>query len=271
MDLYCTEGSKIGLIGSAFFAGTFVGSFFLPRLSDVYGRKPIHLLGLMIFVAVVFSSFFMKSIGMSYFLLFMGGISEAGRYYVAYIWCVEFFPRRAQTKVGLAIFTVFGISMTLIGLRFWFVAPRVWTWNAYVSIVLALFSFTMCALWTPESPRFLHSHQLYDEAGTVMQQINKTNKKEKGAEFRFTSDEDASSQIELTGTLRELWGNRKLRCNLLIMMVEWSYSSFAFFVVPFYIAKVDGNMYLFSICTAVAELFSVVICLVVINKKYDLT
>jgi hypothetical protein len=55
------------------------------------------------------------------------------------------------------------------------------------------------------------------------------------------------------------------------MMVEWSYSSFAFFVVPFYIAKVDGNMYLFSICTAVAELFSVVICLVVINKKYDLT
>jgi len=53
-------------------------------------------------------------------------------------------------------------------------------------------------------------------------------------------------------------------------MFEWSYSSFSFFVVPFYLAKVDGNMYLFSLCTAIAEILSVLICLVVIQYKYNL-
>ena len=54
------------------------------------------------------------------------------------------------------------------------------------------------------------------------------------------------------------------------MMVEWSYSSFSFFVVPFYLAKVDGNMYLFSVCTAIAELLSVVICLTIVNYDMNL-
>ena len=76
--------------------------------------------------------------------------------------------------------------------------------------------------------------------------------------------------LKLEGSLTELWQNKTLRTNLLIMMVEWSYASFSFFVVPFYLAKVDGNMYLFSVCTAVAELLSVIICLTVVNHNMNL-
>ena len=78
------------------------------------------------------------------------------------------------------------------------------------------------------------------------------------------------SVLVLQGTLRELWANKTLRINLMIMMVEWSFSSFSFFVVPFYLAKVDGNMYLFSLCTAIAELLSVAICLIVTYYKCNL-
>ena len=175
MDLYCTSSFKIGYIGSAFFAGTFVGSFILPRAADIYGRKPIFLLGLVIFIGVVVASLFDKSLGLCYFLLFMGGISETGRYYVAYVYCVEFFPKQMQANIGLAIFSCFGTAMVLIALRFWFIEPRVWTWNAYLSITMALISFIATLIWMPESPRFLHSRKKYAEADAIMNKIARIN------------------------------------------------------------------------------------------------
>jgi len=41
----CSPKKDFGLFGSTFFFGCVVSSFILPRLSDVYGRKPIALLG----------------------------------------------------------------------------------------------------------------------------------------------------------------------------------------------------------------------------------
>lgn len=116
MDLYCVSEVAIGLIGSSFMAGSFVGSFILPRAADIVGRKPMFLTGLVIFMAVVITSLFCKSLYLAYFLLFMGGISETGRYYVAYVYLVEFMPIRLQNNAGLYIFVVFGFVMTYIAL-----------------------------------------------------------------------------------------------------------------------------------------------------------
>ena len=76
-----------------FFVGTFTGSFVLPRASDIYGRKPLTLLGLVIYFSVVTSAFFVKNVYLMYFLIFMGGISETGRYYVAYVYIIEMMPK----------------------------------------------------------------------------------------------------------------------------------------------------------------------------------
>jgi hypothetical protein len=51
-----------------------------------------------------------------YFLLFMGGIGEVGRYYVAYVYNVEMVPQKRQNDTGLFIFLVFGFAMTYIAL-----------------------------------------------------------------------------------------------------------------------------------------------------------
>ena len=74
--------------------GAFVGSFILPRAADVVGRKPMFLLGLAIYVAVVIILYFNTNLYLAYVILFFGGISETGRYYVAYVYCVEFMPKR---------------------------------------------------------------------------------------------------------------------------------------------------------------------------------
>lgn len=66
----------------------------LPRAADIVGRKPMFLLGLTIYMCVVVSLLFCTNIKLAYFLLFMGGISETGRYYVAYVYLIEFWPNR---------------------------------------------------------------------------------------------------------------------------------------------------------------------------------
>jgi len=94
MDLYCTSSADIGLIGTMFLVGCFVGSFMLPRAADIIGRRPMFILGLCIFISVVVASLFCTSYYFCLFLLFMGGISETGRYYVAYVYLVEFMPEK---------------------------------------------------------------------------------------------------------------------------------------------------------------------------------
>ena len=150
----------MSMIGSMFFVGTFSGSFILPRAADIYGRKPLFLIGLSLYICVVIALYFVKSLYMLYFLLFLGGISETGRYYVAYVYAIEFMPQRVQDSTGLYIFLVFGIAMTYIALQFWFITKDVFV-NNWIALCLALISLVTVTIYMPESPRFLFSNKKF--------------------------------------------------------------------------------------------------------------
>jgi MFS family permease len=82
------------MIGSCFFVGAFFGSFVLPRLADVVGRKPMFQLGLVLYIVTVVGMIVSTNRIVLYFLLILGGISETGRYYVAYVYAIEILPKR---------------------------------------------------------------------------------------------------------------------------------------------------------------------------------
>ena len=78
---------------------------------------------------------------------------------------------------------------------------------------------------------------------------------------------EAAAVETLEGTLRELFGIKIYRNNLFIMMVVWSFGSWAFFVVPFYLAEIKGNMFLMSLMTALAEIVATFICMFAIHGR----
>jgi len=158
MDLYCTESFEMSLIGSMFFLGAFAGSFILPRAADIVGRRPIFLLGVSIYICVVVGLYFCDNLYLLYFLLFAGGISETGRYYVAYVYVVEMMPKNVQDTAGLYIFMVFGVAMTYIALQFWFLTKDVYV-NNFIALGLALISLVSVTFWLPETPHFLYSRK----------------------------------------------------------------------------------------------------------------
>ena len=79
--------------------------------------------------------------------------------------------------------------------------------------------------------------------------------------------EEASNVMNLKGSIRELFSIRVYRNNLIIMMIVWSFASFAFFLVPLYISQAKLNLFLISICLAVAEIISSFICLFITHNR----
>ena len=91
--LTCSSELAMSMIGSCFLIGCFVGSFVLPRLADIVGRKPMFILGLVLYIITVLGLYFGTTKPVLYSMLVLGGISETGRYYVAYIYAIEIMPK----------------------------------------------------------------------------------------------------------------------------------------------------------------------------------
>jgi MFS family permease len=72
-----------------------VGSFILPRLADIYGRKAMFILGLVLHLVTVAGLLSSKNVSVLCGLLMLGGVSETGRYYVAYVYAVEYMSKKA--------------------------------------------------------------------------------------------------------------------------------------------------------------------------------
>ena len=94
LDLTCQPGWKIGMIGSAVFIGWFVTLLFVPRLSDVYGRKKIYLIGMYVDWILFIAIFFCKSLDGMIIITFVFGLMTTNRCGVGYVYMMELMPKR---------------------------------------------------------------------------------------------------------------------------------------------------------------------------------
>jgi len=74
---------------------------------------------------------------------------------------------------------------------------------------------------------------------------------------------EAQDESRLKGNLRELFRIRIYARNLLCMIVVWSYGSFGFFLIPFYLDSINANLYVLAIAMGSAELFASGACAVI--------
>ena len=138
-----------------------------------------------------------------------------------------------------------------------------------IATMLAVLSLVITYLVLPESPRYLEGKRKFEEANKVLAKIQKYN----GNTSKFfltdkTYDTTATathSEIETAETLKgsylELFSIPVYRKNVFIMMIIWSFGSFAFFMVPYYLKNVKADIYNLSIATEVAEFLASVACL----------
>lgn len=102
LDLVCTGGNKIGLIGSMFFAGWVTTTLVLPPLADKIGRKWIVTISMLVTAGSMATMYISKSLALTITMMFLAGAATSGRTAVGYIYANEFLTPRWQVAYGTA-------------------------------------------------------------------------------------------------------------------------------------------------------------------------
>lgn len=92
MNLLCEEKSKIGLIGSIYFAGVVFGIVILPPLADLIGRRWPVLIGNIVLIICMIGLIFTHNLYEAYVYMFLDGVSFAGKVIVCLTYVIEFTP-----------------------------------------------------------------------------------------------------------------------------------------------------------------------------------
>ena len=100
LNLTCVPKSRVGLLGSSLFIGWTASAIVLPRLSDLYGRKIIFIVS-MVIQAIAFAGFFVsRNIDLSTGCMFLMGVASVGRCSISYLYMMELLPANRQVLFG---------------------------------------------------------------------------------------------------------------------------------------------------------------------------
>ena len=92
LDLTCTSGAKVGLIGSMYFFGLAASAIVLPRISDIFGRKKIYFIAMALHLIVYFVFLVSTSLTLNIVMILLFGALSVGRASIGYIYMQEFTP-----------------------------------------------------------------------------------------------------------------------------------------------------------------------------------
>lgn len=178
-DLKCEKQSftsPIALLGSMQFVGWAISAAITPRLSDIYGRRPIFLASMLIQLVALIAIFISRHVWVTVGLIFLFGIGGVGRSSISYLYMQEFLPQNKQTLVGTILQLNNGFVAVYTVIYYWFIS------NWWIPINVfggALTLVSMVGVWfLPESPKFLITMKRYDEARVAISTIARVNKQE---------------------------------------------------------------------------------------------
>jgi MFS family permease len=145
LDLLCLPKSEIGLLGSSLFVGIICTVIWVPRLSDIKGRRNIMIISLILHLSAYILLYFTKSLKVACICIMAIGSTFAGKRVVAYNYILEICPKHYnQTLINFVYFSesfciffqanyyqniskdwrylqILGIVMTLIALIYEFI------------------------------------------------------------------------------------------------------------------------------------------------------
>lgn len=163
--------------------GCAVGAWFAGRLADKWGRKPVMLVGSLLFTISSIGTGFAWSVTDLIVWRILGGLGIGIASVIAPAYIAEIAPARFRGALGsmqqLAI--TIGIFVALLSDSLlqdsaggaaddlWF-GIEAWRWMFFVGVIPALV-YGVLALMIPESPRYLVANNLDEEAVRILREV----------------------------------------------------------------------------------------------------
>lgn len=173
------SNSDIGLAGGAYIAGAVLGALLFGWLTDRLGRRKLFFVTLLLYVGATAATAFSWSLESFLLFRFLTGMGIGGEYTAINSTIQEFTPARYRGWVDLTINGTFwlgaalgaGGAIVLLDPQ-WVGGDLGWRLCFGIGALLGLLILFM-RLWLPESPRWLLIHGQAQEAGRIVEQIEK--------------------------------------------------------------------------------------------------
>ena len=157
-----------GVIGAASLFGILVGALALGSLSDRFGRKPMFIAEMIIFVAFLVALCFASSYVMVVIFLFGLGLALGCDYPTAHMIISENIPSTARGKLVLGAFAfqaVGALAGTAVGFLVLSVLPELGAWRwMYASAIIPAVLVTLGRFYIVESANWLSSQGQIEKA-----------------------------------------------------------------------------------------------------------
>ena len=170
----CSDKRMFSLLGTMIFTGWTVAAFFVPRLSDLYGRKITFLVNMAIQSLAILAMIFAKSFVIMAVALFVVGMCSSARWTVSYVYLMEFLTEDTIKCVGPFVNASAALAFVIAAFTL-----QVLTKETIVLEYAALFISTLAVILTifflPESPKWLVNSDQMNRAKDAYKYIAEVN------------------------------------------------------------------------------------------------
>jgi MFS family permease len=111
----------IGLFGTMLLSGWFVGSFFIVRLGDIYGRKTILVPCTVISIITLLLIAIGNNLIALKALIFVFGVMAAPRYSLSYVYANELTTAKHESLYSMISMVLDSSALIILGIYFTFI------------------------------------------------------------------------------------------------------------------------------------------------------
>ncbi|XP_030850613.1 organic cation transporter protein isoform X2 [Strongylocentrotus purpuratus] len=263
-DLVCSHKDRDSLAQSLFFVGVLIGSVVFGGLSDIYGRRKI------LFVALLVQSVSGLAIAFSpsywFYTIFRMILASAnmGVFLLSFIIGTEFVGPSKRVIAGIVIMIFFSIGYMLLALFAYFI--REW-WILQLAITAPIFIMFAFFPFLPESVRWLISKGRTEEATRIIKKAADVNKA-KLPEPIFTPEDIKEQEAAATGrqaTAIDLFRTPNLRIRTLNLMFNWFVNTLVYYGLSLSTSDLGVNVYIAFFISGAVEFPAYISCIFAIE------
>lgn len=170
LDLLCKPKSAVGFLGSCLFIGIMSTIWWVPSLSDAYGRRyPMlaAILGQLISYVAIYNT---NSLNVAYACMILMGATFPGKHVVVYNYIMEICPSsHGQMVVNFTVFLE-TLILAVLAFNYQYISKDT-SKPQLIGIIVTIISLAYTCLFFYESPSFLLTQGRFEEAREVLKDM----------------------------------------------------------------------------------------------------
>jgi AAHS family benzoate transporter-like MFS transporter len=265
-DLMCHYRYLVYLIGSVSFFGMIVANITAPKFCETYGRKPVLLFNIVLFIVINLLVLFIRNNKFLILYSFICGVVYTGIAIPAFVLNFEYITRESKNTWSSILNAGFPGSALIQICFFYFFR----SWMVSVLVCLAFFISTLILSPTIlESPSFLMMMNKREQLLANLKTVSKVNRTEGPLDAfleKYSLDDIPHIDPASRPSMFELFTNSDNRLRMFLIGVSWYCNSLITYGTFFNIKKYGSDIVVNGITIHSSGTVSILLSSIILNK-----